>query len=384
MKTSHFNRRRVTLIAAIVCTSAAGLTASSAAAQRGQQRSESSPAEAELQKGIGLTRDGKFQEAIPHFLAARGKVADDFALSFNLALCYFGVGRHPQAIELLNELRSRGRVTADVENLLALSLLARAKPDEAYAAFERAARLAPKNEKLYLYMAEACMDNGYYDLGLKAVAAGLEKMPRSARLVFERGLLLVKLDHLDEAKKDLQRVSELAPGSDVAYMAAAQKNLFDGNVAEARRIAREGIDKGQHHFMLLALYGEAALRAGVEPGQPEFTDVRDALEGAVAQRPNYISARITLGKVYLAENRWDDAIAQLSAARELDAQNTAVYSNLASAYRRKGATEQAEEMLRILAQLNAQEVERIRSAPGDRKAGYAERTRPPDKPPPQH
>ena len=79
------------------------------------------------------------------------------------------------------------------------------------------------------------------------------------------------------------------------------------------------------------------------------------------------------------------AIAQLNAARELDAQNTAVYSNLATAYRRKGSTEQAEEMLRILAQLNAQEVERIRSAPGDRKAGYAERTRPPgEKPPPQH
>lgn len=354
-----------------------------AAAQRGQRNREpASPAEAELQKGIALTREGKFEAAIPHFLAARGQVADEYPLTFNLALCYFGMGRHKLAIEELNRLRSLGRTTADVENLLALSLLGQRQPDEALAAFERAARLAPKNERLYLYMAEACMDNGYYDLGLSVVEMGLKKVPRSARLVFEHGLLLVKLDRLDDAKQELQKVTKLAPGSDVAYMAATQKSLFDGNVAEAVRVAREGIDKGQHHFMLLSLYGEAVLRSGAGPGQQEFTDARDALESAVAARPNYVSARIALGKLYMLENRLDDAIVHLNAARELDPQNTVVYSNLAAAYRRKGDTEQAEQMLAILARLNQLEVERIRNAPGDRKAGYAERRPPQSDPPP--
>lgn len=329
--------------------------------------------------GIALTREGKFQEAIPHFLAARGRVDDEFAVGFNLALCYFGMGRYHLAIEELNQLRSRGRATAEVENLLALSLLGRRQPDEAFAAFERAVRLAPKNEKLYVYMAEACMDNGYYDMGLNVVEMGLKKLPRSGRLVFERALLRVKLDRLDEAKADLQKVTELVRGTDVAFIAAAQKFLFDGDVLDAKRVARDGLERGLHHFMLLSLYGEAALRAGIEPGQEEFPDVREALEAAVGQRPNYASARIALGKLYLLENRLDEAVEHLSAARELDAQNPAVYSNLAAAYRRKGETEQAEQMLAILARLNQLEAERIRTAPGDRKTGYA--ARPPAPPP---
>jgi len=54
-----------------------------------------------------------------------------------------------------------------------------------------------------------------------------------------------------------------------------------------------------------------------------------------------------------------------------------VEKNLAAAYRRRGDTEHAEEMLAILARLNQEQVERIRSAPGDRKAGYAAKTGPP-------
>lgn len=110
--------------------------------------------------------------------------------------------------------------------------------------------------------------------------------------------------------------------------------------------------------------------AGVEPGSPEFAEARDALEQAVAMSPTYVSARMTLGKLYLMENRMDDAIVHLEVARELDPKNRAVYSNLATAYRRRGDTAHAEEALAVLARLNKEEEERIRNAPGDRKAGY--------------
>ena len=40
-----------------------------------------------------------------------------------------------------------------------------------------------------------------------------------------------------------------------------------------------------------------------------------------------------------------------------------------AAYRRQGDTPRAEEMLAVLDKLNKEEIERIRNAPGDRKAG---------------
>ncbi len=353
------------------------------ALQRKAARDQDSSAETELQKGIALTRSGKFLEAIPLLQAIRGQVRNPYAANFNLALCYLATGQYPPAISLLNELRSNGFVNANVENLLAQSLLGNRQPEEAFAAFDRAARQTPKDEKLYIYLAESCMDNGYYDLGLKVTEAGLRNLPRSARIVFEHGMLLAQREFLDEAKQELQKVSELAPGTDVAYIAEAQRNLFEGKAAEALRIADEGIRKGKEHTMLLALYGEAAVLSGIEPGSAEFTAARSALEKVVAQRPLYASAQVSLGKLYLMEGRLDDAIEHLNAARELSPKNPTVYSNLAAAYRRKGDSARAEEVLATLAKLNQEEEERIRTAPGDRKAGYTAKPVAPSRKPPQ-
>ena len=341
-------------------------------AQRETGRSDPS-AEAELQKGIALTRSGKFDEAIPRFLVAQGRVRDSHALSFNLALCYVGTGQYQPAIGLLNDLRATGLANANVENLLTQSLLGAGQPEEAFVAFERAARLAPEDEKLYLYIAESCMGHRYLDMGLKVVEAGLKRLPRSARLVFEHGILLAQLDFVEDAMKELQRVTELAPGTDVAYIAGAQKSLFESNPDEAVRISGEGIRKGNQHFMLLALFGEAVVLSGAEAGSPEFAEARAALEQSVTLSPTYVSARMTLGKLYLMEGRVDDAITQLGVARDLDPRNPAVYSNLAAAYRRRGDAAKAKEMLALLDKLNQEEVERIRNAPGDRKAGYMEK-----------
>jgi len=351
-------------------------------AQRDRAGREDPSAEAQLRKGIELTRSGKFQEAIRYFLEARGQVRDAYALDFNLALCYVATGRYKPAVGLLDELRAGGYADANVENLLTQALLGDGQPAEAFAAFERAARLAPGNEKLYLYVVETCMGLGYHDMGMKVAEMGLKRLPRSAPLVFEHGILLAQLDFMDEATKELQKVSELAPGSDIAYIAAAQKSLFESDPDEAVRIAREGIRKGRQHFMLLALFGAAVMLSGAEPDSGDFAEARAALERAVALSPAYASARMTLGKLYLMEGRLDGAIEQLNAARELDPRNAAVYSNLATAYRKRGDKARAEEMLAVLAKLNEDEVERIRTAPGDRKASYLARPRlQPDRPP---
>ena len=340
---------------------------------------QGSEAEVELQRAIQLTRKGQFQEAISHFLAVQGEVRDPYAANFNLAICYIGTRQFKLATERLLPLRA-SRDSAEVENLLAQSLIGEGRTVDALDAVQRFAKLAPKNEKLYLLAAEACMDNGQHELGLKVVELGLKSLPKSARLYFERGTLLSEMDQFDAARPDFKRTQELAPGSDVAYIAGAQDALYAGNMNEAMRIAREGIEKGNEHFLLLSIYGQAVLAAGIPPGQPAFADAQEALERAVSSHPNFASARVALGKVYMQADRTGDAIAQLEAARALDAKNPAVYSNLAAAYRKRGETQKAEQALATLAKLNQAQAEKIGSAPGERKAGYSStpRTNPPN------
>jgi predicted Zn-dependent protease len=334
-------------------------------------RVQDSEAEAELQKGTSLTSNGQFGEAIAHLLAARGRVSNEYAADFNLALCYVATRQPKLAIVILNALRSRGYENAEVNNLLAQAYVGDSQSQEALKALRRAALLAPRNEKLYIFLADACMAKQAYALGVQVADSGLKNLPNSARLHFERAMFLSLLDEFDNAKSDFELARKLAPDSGVAFLAEAQQAMFAGNIPEVIRSAREGIAKGNGNFMLLTLLGDALLRSGVAPGQPEFEEARQALERAVAERTNYPSSQLSLGKLYLADNRVNDAITHLELARQLDPGNSSVYSNLATAYRKQGNLPKAQEALEILAKLNAMQAEKIRTAPGDRRASYA-------------
>ena len=346
-------------------------TSTSQAASERSDRGPDSQAEAELQNGTALTRAGSFAEAIPHLRAAVGRVSNEYAASFNLSLCLVATGQSKLAIPILTTLRDAGHNNADVNNLLAQAYVGDGQTQKALKAIQEASRLAPENEKLYLFVADACMETHEYALGLQVVNLGLAHLPSSAPLHYQRGIFLVLLDQLDAGKTDFDQARGLAPDTDIAYLAGTQKAMLEGNVAEAVKIAREAVKKGDHDYVLLTLLGEALLRSGIAPGDPEFKEAQEALETSVAERPNYAGSQLALGKLALLDNRLDYAIAHLEMARKLNPNNASVYSNLAAAYRRRGDFQKAQSMLAVLANLNQAQADKFRTAPGDEKPGYS-------------
>jgi tetratricopeptide (TPR) repeat protein len=365
----------VLLLTAATCASAvaalnpfSGLLPQTRASDQLPQSFDSPKAEEELRSGINLTQRGLFSEAIPHFLTAEGHVADEYAVSFNLALCYVGTSQFPQAIHVLDALRADRPNDANVENLLAQAYIGDGKAEQGMAAFQRAARLTPKNEKLYLFIADACADHREYELGLHVIALALEKLPDSARLHYQRGYFLAMLDRFDDAKPEFDQATRLAPRSDVAFLAEAQRTYFAGNMNETIRVTRAGITQGHDNYLLLTILGDALIRSGATPDTPEFAEARAALEKAVAQRPGFAMAQIALGNVLEMDNHTTAAVEHFETARQLDPQDPSVYSHLAMAYRKLGKQQQADAMLVILANLNAEQAAKINSAPGERKA----------------
>jgi tetratricopeptide (TPR) repeat protein len=328
-------------------------------------------ANAELKKGTVLTRQGSFADAIPHLLAARGHGANQYAASFNLALCYVGIRQYGQAVEVLDGLRKGGHSNADVENLLAQAYVGSGQSQSALDSLQRASVLTPTNERLYMFVADACVDQRDYAVGLKVVDLGLTKLPESAWLHYERGVFLSLLDEFDRATEDFHAVGKLAPGSEISYLAAAHEAFYAGNPMEAARAARVGVNKGFGSSALLTFLGEALLRSGARPGEPEFAEAQAALEKAISAQPRDANAHTSLGKLYLLSNRPADAIAHLEKARELAPGNPSVYVLLAKAYRRHGDTQLAQQALAILVKLNQMQAEKIASAPGDRRASYS-------------
>ena len=340
---------------------------SPAAAMKPSGKDQNALAESELQAGIELTRGGHFAEAIAHLLEAQGRVSNDYAAEFNLALCYVGTGQFQKGISVLIGLRGQGRENASVENLLAQAYAGDGQEGQAFEALRRATAFTPKNEKLYLFVAGAFLGREEPAQSLRVIELGLQHLPESARLHYERGYLLSMLDDFDGARMDFERAAQIAPGSEIGYLAKAQESLFGGNLAEAIRVARTATAQGKQDYQLLAILGEALIRVGASPGQVEFAEARDALEKSVAARPNYASSQIALGHVDLLDGRLKAAIEHLETGRRLSPQNLAVYSLLAAAYRKSGQPGQAEATLGILAKLNQEQAQRIRTAPGDSK-----------------
>ena len=336
---------------------------------RGAQRRASAdqnefarPAEAELQTGTDLTREGRFAEAIPHLLAARGHVADDYPASFNLALCYVATRQPRLAIPILEELQKEKSGAAAVWNLSAQAYVATAQADKAFQALQRAARITPNDARLYSYISDACVAAKNDALGLRVVDLGLRTVPHSARLHYERAVFLTALDRFSEAKNDFRLASQYGEDSDIGYLSTAHEALIEGNTAECIRVAREAVSKGKDDYILLALYADALFRSGVYRGSPGLAEAERVAEKSVAERPDYAPSRITLGKLYLIDRRFDDCIAQLGVAQQLDPQNTAIYANLATAYREKGDRQHAQEALAVLARLNQRQVTAIRDS----------------------
>lgn len=330
-----------------------------------------SQAEEELRTGTALTRAGQFAQAIPHLRAALGRVSNEYAARFNLSLSFVAIGQPHQAISLLTALRAAGHDNVDVNNLLAQAYVGGGQNQKALETLQRASEILPENEKLYLFVADACMQKQEYSVGLQAVDLGLAHLPNSAQLHYQRGMLLTLLDELDAGKKDFELACRLAPETDIAFLAGAQKAMLEGDVPEALRIAREAVKKGDHDYRLLTLLGEALLRSGIAPGESEFKEAEETLEKSVAERPDFAGSQLAMGKLALLDNRIDDAIARLETARELNPNDASVYSNLAAAYRRRGDLQKAQNMLVVLAHLNEAQAEKFRSAPADQKPGYA-------------
>jgi len=337
----------------------------SAAEQSPQQAP--SQAEGELQTGIALTRSGRFAEAIPHFLVARGRVSEEYAADFNLALCYVGGGEPQKAVPILIGLRNGGHENASVENLLSQAYEGSGEPIEAFEAFQKAAAFTPKDEKLYLLVAAAFLEKEEYSEGLKVVDAGLQNLPGSAKLHYELGYALWQLEEPSLAKPELERAAALAPRSGIGYLAAAQESFLLGNISQAAQIARAAIHEGVADYQLLALLGDALIQAGASPGQPEFSEAQDALQKSVAAHANFASSQIALGRLLLQEGKLDAAIEHLELGHRLVPQNPAPCLLLATAYRKRGRIDEAQAMVALVVKLNEEKAQKRRALLDERR-----------------
>jgi predicted Zn-dependent protease len=313
-------------------------------------------ASAELNTGTQLTAHGYLQQAIPHLLVAQQAGIEPYATGVDLGICYLGTGNYRQAIVVLRALDDSGLGSATVDNLLAQAYIGNAQPQDALRTVRRAAARTPKDEKFYAYLADACRDHKDYSLGLQIVDQGLQELPASARLHYERGLFLSQLGRFEESGgSEFDRAAQMAPNSYIGFLALVQKDLYEDDLAAADKVLRQAIQSGHRDYRMLSLLGTVLLHQGAAPGEARFAEAKNALENSAQENPGYSATQIALGKIYLMENEPQKAVDHLQIGRRLEPDNPAVYANLASAYDRLGDHAEARLMRLQIGRLLAEE-----------------------------
>lgn len=304
---------------------------------------------------LALARHEQYERAIPYFRSVTTAYPDSYDAAFNLAICYVLTKQFPKAIETLNAIAARGHKTAELDNLLAEALEGNQQIQEAINALREATQLAPEDENNYVDLATLCTNYDAYDLGLQIIEVGLHYHPKSDRLIFQRGVLEAMKNQFDLAEKDFQLASEMAPEKNLTYVALGVSYMQTGHIPEAIRSLRDRLKENPNDPILLYLLGDALIRSGTNPGDATFTEAESVLEKSVKLNSQLAASQVDLAKLYLRENRIEEARDHLERAKATDPKDKTAYSQLAVVYRRSGKPELAAAMLKTLNQLNEED-----------------------------
>jgi len=305
--------------------------------------------------GLVLAQADQPNRAIPYFENLRERYPASYNIGFNLLACYVRAKKSADALAIGGNLIQSGHDTDEVENALAQAYEGSNDTPKAVAALRRAIELAPKNEENYLDFANLCIDHRDLDNGLRVVEVGLNELPTSSRLVFERGVLYAMQDRFELAEQDFERSARLAPLASFGYVGIGVTYLETGHAESAIAVLRERLKKQPDDASLLYLLGEALMRTGVTPGDKGYAEAQSAFERAVKLNPNLCLAHVDLGEIYIDQERFKDAIQQLEKARSIDPKEKSAYSHLAVAYRKAGDTDNAKRVLTDLKNIYQQE-----------------------------
>jgi predicted Zn-dependent protease len=311
--------------------------------------------QSQFELGVALEQQGLPDRAIPWLAAVRQQFPDSYDIGFDLSLAYIAAKDYQQAIHTAQDLIARNHETSELQNVLAEAYEGNNEIQKAVDALRLAIALDPADEDNFLDFASLCMDQRSYDAGMTVIEVGLKSHPNSDRLIFMRGVLHAMKDEYELAESDFRLSAEIAPQTNLGFIGLGVTYLETGHDAEAIKVLRQRLHDKPNDPSLLYLLGEGLLRTGVRPGDPTYAEAQTDLERSVKLNPNLCLPHVSLGTIFLDEDRAKDAVAQFEQARAIDPKERSAYSHLAVAYRKLGDAEKAKEVLNGLKSVIEQE-----------------------------
>lgn len=254
----------------------------------------------------------------------------DFGPLFNLGLAYFNQKRPGEAIEMLRKAAAISPRDFNTQYLLGAAHSQINQTDEAIRAWRSAASIQPANAKILQLLVVEYGKGRYFNEAASAAARAVELTPADPNAYFL-------------AIKACQDAGDMDTGARLAATAAAKfPNLSRANMEHGYYLQKRGDLEQSMQYLRKAIeldpkYEEPPFfLADLLVKQAEDAAALPYLDASLANRGDYVPARVLRARALMNLERWQDAISELETTIRMDPRHPQPHLMLSQIYFRQG------------------------------------------------
>lgn len=319
--------------------------------QQAGSQLQSQPA-ALRQYGICLAQTKHAQQAITVFQNVVA-LSDSESDRLRLAALQLSDGKPSDASETLHPVL-QGQPDSAVLALAAEACEQQKDTPQAVKLLHQAIVQDPKNIDLYLQFADLSLVHQSFQVGVDMINAGLKLQPAAAALFLARGILYVQLADYEHAEADFEKADEIAPQLSISEAARGLVAEQQDDLDKALSVVRARLSKKPNDAFLLYVEADILVQKNPDVGSPEFNQAIASSRRAIELQPGLVTARDTLAKLYLQEEKNELAVEESRESLKHDPNDQVAVYHLIVGLRKTGHREELPALLQKLAQLRQQ------------------------------
>ncbi|MCI0419993.1 MAG: tetratricopeptide repeat protein [Acidobacteria bacterium] len=300
-----------------------------------------------IRSGLLLVENNEFAEAVQILEKARAFGAPSFELLYGLGTAYEQMGRHVDAVAIIQEALRRRPQAAEGHFLLAKAYAALQNP-LAVQSLKQCLEIKPRRDEVWEALSQEIIKQGLFSQGIEIFQRYVERFPQKPLSHLLLGEIFMHQPDLASALAEFQKARELDPTMARAHFSAGfiYKELAQNDQARESFELALRHDPGQPlaNFHL----GELVLES--DPDRAE-----SLLKRALQANAGYAEAHAKLGQLYFKQRRYDEAVASLRSALQLKPELSPAYYVLGQAYLKLGHRQKAQEALQKFQELEAKD-----------------------------